>query len=417
MTPLRRTGIRQLAADERGIALALALGILVVVGILLTSVIDYTAANVHQSSRSKADASAYTIAEAGMNDASGILSANKPDGTTRALDSTSLTGNNTCPDGTTGCLIGTYAGGTSYYYGTLAVSSSLWTVTSWGVVRNPTGATGSAVRRRLRALIQVVADASQTANVAAFNYLYATQSSSGCDINFGQGVTVDYSVYAAGNLCLSNTAVIQKTVSGDSVNVYALGKIALTSPQNAIGSQATPVDSVHTTGCGSSLTSTHTPCTGSGDKIWASSYDYNPTALISPTSTSNWSTYFTKGQPGPNNACTSSSGTPPPFGEGGSLDLTTNGSQGTFNLTPSSAYTCVVKDIRGNTLGQISWTPVNGSTPGTLTVSGVIYCDCSMTVSNNVMNVYNGYGTLYLTGTFVMTGSNSRLCASKAAGS
>ena len=40
MTPLRRTGIRQLVADERGIALALALGILVVVGILLTSVID-----------------------------------------------------------------------------------------------------------------------------------------------------------------------------------------------------------------------------------------------------------------------------------------------------------------------------------------------------------------------------------------
>ena len=417
MKRLQLTGARGRLADERGIALAMALGILVVLAIMLTAVIDYSASNAHHASRSKADTLAYTLAEDGLNDAAALLSANKADGTTKALDSTSLTSTGTCPDGTTTCLVGTYDGGKAYYKGTLTVASSLWTVTSWGETRNPTGPPTGHVYRKLTAKIQVIADASQQANVAAFNYLFATNSTSGCDIDLGQGVTVDYSVYDAGNLCLSNTAIIQKPVSGDAVNVYIMGKIALKSPQNQIGSSTTPVDSVRTTGCGAALTSTHTPCTGSGDKVWASTYDYAPTPLISPTSTSNWSKYYTTGQPGPNNACTTSSGTPPPFGNGGSLNLATNGSQGSFNLTPGTAYSCVVSDLRGNKIGEISWTPANGSTPGTLTMLGVIYCDCSMYISNNAMNVYNGFATLYLTGTFTMTNSNSRLCASKAAGS
>jgi hypothetical protein len=418
MTPLRRT-IHDVAREERGIALAMALGITIVIAIMLTTVIDYAVSNTHHASRSKADTSAYTLAEAGLNDAAGILSASKPDGTTRALDSSSLTGTNACPDGTTGCLIGTYDGGNAYYYGTLTVSSSVWTVTSWGVVRNPTGPPGaSVVRRKVTARIQVVADASQPANVAAFNYLFATNSTSGCDIDLGQGVTVDYSVYDAGNLCLSNTAVIQKPISGDAVDVYVMGKIALKSPQNTIGSSSTPIDSVHTTGCGTALTPTHTPCSGSVDKVWANSYDYNPTPLISPTSLSNWTKYYNTAQPGPYNACTSSSGTPPPFGNQGAFPSpATNGSQASFNLTPGTAYSCVVADVRGTKIGEISWTPANGTTPGTLTVLGVIYCDCSMYISNNAMNVYNGFGTLYVTGTFTMTNSGSRLCASKAAGS
>ena len=48
MTRLQLTQIRLRLADERGIALAMALGILVVLAIMLTAVIDYSASNAHQ---------------------------------------------------------------------------------------------------------------------------------------------------------------------------------------------------------------------------------------------------------------------------------------------------------------------------------------------------------------------------------
>jgi hypothetical protein len=403
-TPLRRF------SEQTGLALPLALGILVVTAIMLTTLIDYTASNSHHAGRSKANDAAYALAEAGMNDAASILSTNKADGTTWALDGTALTGTQTCPDSTTTCLKVTYSNGTAYFTGTFNQNASLWTVTSWGQVRNPALPPPGIVQRRVKATMQIAADPSQQANVAAFNYIFATQSSSGCDINLGQGVTVDYSIYSAGNLCLANTAVIQKPTSGDAVNVYALKTLILQSPQNYVGTSTTPVDSVHTTGVGTALGSTHAPWTCSGDKVCATTNDSSPTALISPTSSSNWSNYYNTAQPGPYNNCTSSSGTPPPFGNQGTLNLATNGSQGTFNLTPSSAYSCVVTDVRGNVLGKIAWTP---GSPGTLSVDGVIYCDCSMTMGNGAVNLYTGMATLYLTGTFVMTGSQTRLCVTQ----
>ena len=49
------------------------------------------------------------------------------------------------------------------------------------------------------------------------------------------------------------------------------------------------------------------------------------------------------------------------------------------------------------------------NTTKTLTVSGTIYIDGSAKISNGALNSYNGMGTIYLSGTFLSTGS---LCAS-----
>jgi hypothetical protein len=54
--------------------------------------------------------------------------------------------------------------------------------------------------------------------------------------------------------------------------------------------------------------------------------------------------------------------------------------------------------------GEIAW----NATTKTLTVSGTIFIDGSAKISNGALNTYNGYGTLYLSGTFRVTGS---LCA------
>jgi hypothetical protein len=55
--------------------------------------------------------------------------------------------------------------------------------------------------------------------------------------------------------------------------------------------------------------------------------------------------------------------------------------------------------------GEIGW----NATTKTLTVSGTIYIDGSAKISNGALNSYDGQATLYLSGTFRVTGS---LCAS-----
>ncbi len=416
--------------DERGMALIVAIGVMAVLSVSAVTIVDYTTSTTHNSGFSKGSQLAYTLAEAGLNNAQSILSSNETvngQPSSKALNSSVLTGTAQCPDGTSRCLqadynggLTRYEGGTTLWYGVLNNVNSTWTVTTWGQVHNPTGATASVIQRKIVADIKVIADAAQPANASVYNYLYATQSTTGCDVDLGQGVTVDYSIYAAGNLCLSNTATVAKPVAADRVELRVLGKLVLKSPQNIVGSSSTPIDDVETTGCGTSLTSTHTPCTGSGDKVWSSSYNYSPAAIVSPIDTTYWTKYYSNGIPGPKNDCTTKTGTVPVWDSNqpnGTLNLAGNGDS-TFNITSSTAYSCVVKDYYGKTVGEFSWVPPNNGTgaPGTLTVNGTVYCDCSMTVGNGAMNVYNGYGTLYLTGTFVMTGAGTRLCASKAAG-
>ena len=80
----------------------------------------------------------------------------------------------------------------------------------------------------------------------------------------------------------------------------------------------------------------------------------------------------------------------------------------------------VVRGINGSTAAShvnaqtVEWkTPASGeiawnATTKTLTVSGTIYIDGSARVTNGAVNSYNGYGTLYLSGTFRATGT---LCA------
>jgi hypothetical protein len=59
--------------------------------------------------------------------------------------------------------------------------------------------------------------------------------------------------------------------------------------------------------------------------------------------------------------------------------------------------------------GLIAW----NATTKTLTMSGTVYIDGSAKISNSAVNSYNGYGTLYLSGTFRVTGT---MCAAIVAG-
>jgi Tfp pilus assembly protein PilX len=75
-----------------------------------------------------------------------------------------------------------------------------------------------------------------------------------------------------------------------------------------------------------------------------------------------------------------------------------NGSTAAAHVTSQSV------DWKTPASGEIAW----NATTKTLTISGTIYIDGSARITNGAVNSYNGYGTLYLTGTFRATGT---LCA------
>ena len=61
--------------DESGIALVMALGIMLVLTIALTTVITFTASGARDSTRVNAGQKAYALAEAGVNNALAVLNA------------------------------------------------------------------------------------------------------------------------------------------------------------------------------------------------------------------------------------------------------------------------------------------------------------------------------------------------------
>jgi Tfp pilus assembly protein PilX len=383
--------------EEHGFALVMALGVVIVLSIAVTTSIYYTSTNSRSAGVSLHRVDAHSFAEAGLNNASSILNANDASGSANALNSTSLSGNVTCPDGTTSCLSATFDGGTAYWKGTYDANNTIWTVTSWGKVSNP----GSAdLTSKITATILVFADPTQPQNATAWNYAvaHATSNATTCDMNIVNSVVVDYSLYVDGNLCLNNTSNIQKPASGDAMNLAVGGKLSLQGT-GTVGTSGTPISTAKIgTGCNTSVAAAAHACT-SADNVYAGSY---PAFVAVPFagSDADFTSWYGAATPGPNHACTTTSGTPPVWDNDTTQNLATNGSAGTFNLTPASSYTCTTAT------GGLSW----NATTHVLTLSGTVYFDGSMTSSNGVINSYTGQGVIYLTGTFAMSGSTG-LCA------
>ena len=70
--------LRRLRSDEGGFALVIALAVTVVFSLTVITVIESASSNSRTADRSKGRISAYSLAEAGINNASSILSKNNP---------------------------------------------------------------------------------------------------------------------------------------------------------------------------------------------------------------------------------------------------------------------------------------------------------------------------------------------------
>jgi hypothetical protein len=399
----------RLFRDERGIALALALGIMTVLAISGTTLITYVVSNEHGAQRSGATLNTSTLTEAGINNALSIIFNPAKNPLNQYLfcnAGESLP----CAAKTT-----TYSNGTVTWTATLNLNASpnpVWTITSTGSMRNPSAPKAGNLKRTQTVTVQVVPVYTVSRPIDTWNYVYVygTGDPSGCDYSQSNNSSMGSPLYVAGNACFYNSAKI----TGGALNIW--GKLTFNSNQNSVGTSSSYITTgVHIKGgCkpngGSGYDS---PCT-TADNVYA-----NPAADTSPITLStpqpDWNDWYLNASPGPYYGCTTSSGTVPTFDNNqGSLNnpdvtkldrsVNPTGTTGAFDLTPASGnYTCKTPN------GEISFAqPANGQ-PATLTVNGTVFIDGNARVDYGSVVKYTGMGTLFLSGSFVLTGTN--LCA------
>jgi len=168
-------GMRRVIGDESGIALVMALGILVVMSIMVVTVIDYTSGNQRSANYSKTRVTAFDASDAGMNDALAVLNlptnnaldpdilpachTANPDTTTPGTTNPTWFGSQTNFRALTSWSSYVYGSATSYWCGDFDKPNAQWFLWSTGSLRNPTGPSAAKVRRLRqaeRAMVPVV---------------------------------------------------------------------------------------------------------------------------------------------------------------------------------------------------------------------------------------------------------------------
>ena len=402
-------------ADERGIALVMAVGILAFMSLTITGMIYFTSTNQRSSSYAKAEVAAIDFAEAGINNALAVLRdmRNAPDLDQPSLISTPRTN--------------TYSGGSVTWFGQLNENPTshqlYWLVTATGKVKNPTGP-AQAVRRTLTVKVGLTPPADTRVGLEVWNWIYSHRTGNTCDMSILQSVNLLSPLYVRGNLCLRNGA---KVARGP---LIVGGYLDQQNPQTSVGSLTTPLtnDVRIGNGCrwsnsggGAFVNPCHAEAWVPSTKVYV-----HPSKLNADLTVRNdWSTYpvelpsvwwatgfspdggagwYEYSSPGPYRACTTQTGTPPVFDTKtgtGAPDGFNNSIPGVFNLTPPGvSYTCTTRT------GAVSWNSVTR----TFTIKGTVFIDGSAKVENNGTPIkYNGQGVIYLGGTLVI--KNTLLCA------
>ena len=138
--PLARLAGR--LSDESGIALAIAVGVMLVLSITVTSVISYTSAGARSTNISTSGQKASALAEAGMNNALSVLSSSGTD-SVAMRPQPAYAGD---PNATVTSYVG---GGTATWGAAYTAATRTWTIKSIGSVPNPTGPGPGNINRTL----------------------------------------------------------------------------------------------------------------------------------------------------------------------------------------------------------------------------------------------------------------------------
>lgn len=413
---------QRLAREERGVALVLALALMLVLAVATTGIITAGTANQRTTYVSDQARQAFAIAQEGLAYDEGMV---YNAGATGTLPPTTIQQLPTQP-----------GGGSGTYYASTGDSRT------WHLVA--TGTVGGITRT-------VSADAEPPSTFTAtdggvWNYLYQDSTSSCLNINGGVSVTVP--VLARGCIAISGGAYFDNPASGSPVTLEAGGTLSVTgiSSSQGVGTASSPVAGVGVGGCtawnsdGSCQTTIANSCTVQPTSVFTvvpgTSYCdgqhfpvYAQTVtntlavvpqlpcigqsstlnLVCPSVTPTWSTLNTY-----YNAEKAATKTGCPANLLDDSSWTLNNSLSASTLTAAmfnkrTGYDCKVTGSGGTTIGEIKWTPGSACGTGTLVVSGTLYFDGSLDLTCGWKIQYSGQATLYFTGAITQEGG-TQLC-------
>src|SRR5688500_15563488 len=298
------TNLRRLLRRQDGITLVMAVGLLGMLSLTGASLVYYSSTNARSVEYSVRNASAYDLAEAGIDEMMAVLS--KPS-------------NNALMPGLLPETTHEYDGGTVTWSGALNQLTQTWSLSSTGRIDNPTGANASDVTRTLTAKVPVTPSLTQPLNNPAWNYIYATGTGQPCDMTIANNVSGSSRLYVEGNLCLSNNVEITQT------SLLVKGNLDL-SNNAAAGSSSSMSTRVETLVGGHGRYgggSWAPPCSGSQDSRRLYSKKDGPSDVVGVNNAvpviaapaADFPTWHANAIPGPSQDCTAAngarSGTPP----------------------------------------------------------------------------------------------------------
>jgi hypothetical protein len=377
---------RRLKRDERGMALVMALGIMFVLAIVLTTTIFFTSASLRHANSSNAGQKAYAIAEAGLNDAVAQLAPYYAAATSMDGGTPVVGGIHTISSGGPK----SFTGGTVSWTGTFDSGTNVWSLTGTGTVPNPTGA--SAIVRTAKAKLPVIA-----ALPFAYQYGYFMgDPAAPCSLIDNSG-GASLAVYVASCLTFGGAATIVEPPPGTppSLDLYVGGGATAADPTPKIspsldmgdkgsakvGTSTNKIRSAVVVG-GCKWHKNPTTCSnGSSSQVWAASY--GSTANPQPLPTADPATIYARANW---SAAACSTGSQP-FDN----NTTRNSSKGTVALLGLAKFDC------STPVGRLAWDPATKS----LTATGTIFIDGNLDIGSNQHALYTAgtSATIYVNGT------------------
>jgi hypothetical protein len=414
-----RRHFSRLRSEEHGMALILALAMMIVFGTATISVIAYTMSNATAASSSSATQVAYNLADAGLIKALAIVKdpANKSNLTNPALLPTTPTTGipSTWPDPTATALtpatVWSFSEGTARAWGTLTTDTfngltmgGTWRVTATGTVSYAAGGRTQTVTRKVSADVPITPATDQPLLTDAWHYVFSWNTGSACDETVYNNTTVRTSMYVMGNLCLQTPSSIEGPSPGSpAVNLIVRGYVNFVSNTDVGTSTQLSSAPVIGGGCYNSFAGWKSICSvPNGFPVKPASTNVLPPVISPPTA--NFKAWYHYAKPGPNYPCdpaqSSAPSTWPAFDNnaGPTVLYPDNSLPTVVDITPATGYVCKIDDA-----DMISWNPGTKK----LVLNGTVYIDGSVTSSATKVD-FDGNGALYMSGTFLL--KNSTLC-------
>ncbi|MFN2470306.1 MAG: hypothetical protein ABR583_04825 [Gaiellaceae bacterium] len=358
--------LRSRLRSERGLALPMALGMMLVLSLSLVTAIVYGRSSEQSATQEKRGQSTYSAAEAALATAVSVL-ATVPD----PRLSSALPGCASPTPVSVDAATGDYCG---------SLSGLDWTITARGFAANAVSGGGQHTRSITQVASIVHVGAGGLGEL--WNRLYQYDTSRCVEF---KKIIITVPIVTGSCVKLKGNPERPSQLLGSYVSIG--GYVELDGSSDSIGLSGTPIRRADIAGTCNLRDGSgpHRPC-GPADAVYASTVTASPTDLARPTV--DFPYWYANAKPGPRFPCTVGA---LPIGSEFDRDTSYDNDAQKMDLTPKGeTYTCQYWQA-GELVGELAWNHVTH----VLKVKGTIFFDGGVEAKDRNLTNYQGRGTIY----------------------